>query len=203
MQSALRGIGLASKCKAALRATSNCGGRSGGRGFLPIRLQENENAASGPFTLKAKVQMLLLFQMPTFWSRRRTLEGSLDRTRMETQTMVESLSIVFHKRNKKLTRSWPLDWKNCFGQGIKWDAPSSFGLWAWPLEASHFQVERPWKFMAKGLDVRLGLWRLHTMPDQRLRFLYFIGYFQPISLDSTKFGHTGGSHPLMFCNHVR
>jgi hypothetical protein len=47
---------------------------------------------------------------------------------METQTMVESLSIVFHKRNKKLTRSWPLDWKNCFGQEIKWDAPSSFGL---------------------------------------------------------------------------
>jgi len=24
------------------------------------------------------------------------------------------------------------------GHGIKWDAPSSFGLWAWPLEASHY-----------------------------------------------------------------
>jgi hypothetical protein len=29
------------------------------------------------------------------------------------------------------------------------------------------------------------------MPGQRLQFLYFIGYFQPISLDSsTKFGHS-------------
>ena len=34
-----------------------------------------------------------------------------------------------------------------------------FGLWAWPLEASHFAA-------------------------QRLHFLYFIGYFQLISLDS-------------------
>ena len=26
---------------------------------------------------------------------------------------------------KKKTRSWPLDWKSCFGQGMKWDASSS------------------------------------------------------------------------------
>jgi hypothetical protein len=25
------------------------------------------------------------------------------------------------------------------------------------------QVERPWEFMAKGLDFGLGLWGLHTM----------------------------------------
>jgi hypothetical protein len=24
--------------------------------------------------------------------------------------------------------------------------------------------ERPWEFMANGLDFALGLWRLHTMP---------------------------------------
>jgi hypothetical protein len=45
------------------------------------------------------------------------------------------------------------------------------------------QVERPWEFMAKGLDFGIGLWRLHIVPNQRLQFLYFIGYFQPISLD--------------------
>jgi hypothetical protein len=34
------------------------------------------------------------------------------------------------------------------------------------------------------LDFGLGMWRLHTVPNQRLQFLYCIGYFQPISLDS-------------------
>jgi hypothetical protein len=46
------------------------------------------------------------------------------------------------------------------------------------------QVERPWEFMAKGLDFGLGLCRPHTMHGRTLQFLYFIGYFQPISLDS-------------------
>jgi hypothetical protein len=36
-----------------------------------------------------------------------------------------------------LTRSWPLDWRGCFEQGIKWHAPL-------------------------GLDFGLDLWRLHT-----------------------------------------
>jgi len=30
------------------------------------------------------------------------------------------------------------------------------------------QVERPWEFIAKGLDFGLGLWRLHTMAIQML-----------------------------------
>jgi hypothetical protein len=46
------------------------------------------------------------------------------------------------------------------------------------------QVERPWEFMAKGLDVNLDLWRLHTVLGRRPQFLHFIGYFQPISLDT-------------------
>jgi hypothetical protein len=64
-------------------------------------------------------------------------------------------------------------------------------LWVWtlglalgPVHTLAVQVERPWEFMAKGLDFALGLWRLHTMPSWRLRLLYFIGYFQLISLDS-------------------
>jgi hypothetical protein len=55
---------------------------------------------------------------------------------MVTQTMAERPSIFFFKIGN-LTRSWPLDWRVCFGKGIKWDGPSSFGLWAWPLEALH------------------------------------------------------------------
>jgi hypothetical protein len=46
--------------------------------------------------------------------------------------------IFFHKKTQKLVRPWPLDWRVCFGQGVEWDVPSSFGLWAWPLEASHY-----------------------------------------------------------------
>jgi hypothetical protein len=41
--------------------------------------------------------------------------------------MVERPSIF---SSLKLTTSWPLDWRGCFGQRINWDAPSSFGLWA-------------------------------------------------------------------------
>ena len=31
--------------------------------------------------------------------------------------------------------------------------------------AKIFHVKRPWEFMAKGLDVGIGLWRFHTMPS--------------------------------------
>jgi hypothetical protein len=48
---------------------------------------------------------------------------------METQIMVERPSIFFINFFKKLTRFWPLNWRGCFGQGIKWDAPS----WVWTL----------------------------------------------------------------------
>jgi hypothetical protein len=104
---------------------------------------------------KAKVQRPLQFKMITFWRRRRTLKESLGRTGMETQTMVKSPLVFFIKKSKTLTISWPLDWRGCFGQGVKWEAPLSFGLW-----------------------------RLHTIPGWRLQILYYINYFQPISLDS-------------------
>jgi len=29
----------------------------------------------------------------------------------------------FSLKNQSLTRSWPLDWRGYFEQGIKWDAP--------------------------------------------------------------------------------
>ena len=57
---------------------------------------------------------------------------------METQTMVEKPSVFFALKNQSLTRSWPLDWRCCFGQALKWDTPL-------------------------GLDFGLGLWELHTI----------------------------------------
>jgi hypothetical protein len=73
-----------------------------------------------------------------------------------------------------------------FEQGIKWDAPLGLdlGLGLWRLHTMAIQVERPWEFMAKGLNFGLGLWKLHTLHGCRIHFLYFIGYFQLISLDS-------------------
>jgi hypothetical protein len=47
----------------------------------------------------------------------------------------------FSLNNQSLTRSWPLDWRDYFEQGIKWHAPLS-------------------------LDFGLGLWRLHTLAVQ-------------------------------------
>ena len=58
------------------------------------------------------------------------------------------------------------------------------------------QVERPWELMAKGLDFGLGLWRLHTMSNQRHHLLYFIAYFQPISLDFQQILATHGRFTL-------
>jgi hypothetical protein len=75
--------------------------------------------------------------------------------------------------DQKLTRSWPLDWRGCFGQAIKWDASDEcyrFELWAWPLETSHY--DRPSREAIGVHDQKFGLWRLHTLPDQRLQFLY-------------------------------
>jgi hypothetical protein len=60
------------------------------------------------------------------------------------------------------------------------------------------QVERPWEFVAKGLDFGFGLWRLHTMLARRLHLLYFIGYVFSTHFFglSTKFGHSTQSHGL-------
>jgi hypothetical protein len=34
----------------------------------------------------------------------------------------------FFIKNEEMTRSWSLDWRGCFGHGIKWNALSSCGL---------------------------------------------------------------------------
>jgi hypothetical protein len=95
------------------------------------------------------------------------LEGSLGRTRMETLIMVERLLDFFSKRRyKNMTRSWLLDWRGCFEQGIEWDAPPSLGM---------------------GLDFGLGLWKLYTticLTGGSNSYIILAMHFQPISLKS-------------------
>jgi hypothetical protein len=62
--------------------------------------------------------------------------------------------LFFHSNNQLLTRSWPLDWRSYFEQGIKWDAPLS-------------------------LDFRLGLWRLHTIPNPSCTYYILLNIFNP------------------------
>ena len=52
----------------------------------------------------------------------------------------------FSLKIQSLARSWLLDWRGCFGQGIEWDAPLGldFGLGLWKLHTIDVQVERPW-----------------------------------------------------------
>jgi len=43
------------------------------------------------------------------------------------------------------------------------------------------QIERPWEFIAKGLDFEFGLYRLHTMANKKLQILSFIVHFFGLS----------------------
>jgi hypothetical protein len=88
----------------------------------------------------AKVQRLVQFKMLTFLRRRRTLEESLSQTGLETQTMVERLSVFFQRKNQLLTRSWPLDWRGYFGglstkfgYSIPWSLDFEGHSVKWPL----------------------------------------------------------------------
>jgi hypothetical protein len=48
---------------------------------------------------------------------------------METQTMVQSPSVFLIKK-LKIDKTVAVRLEGFLGQGIKWDAPSSFRLWA-------------------------------------------------------------------------
>jgi hypothetical protein len=130
-----------------LRATSHDNRRSRGHQFPPIKLQETKNSASRPFTFEAKLQRPSFSKMPTwqyFITKTMDSRRKFESDGNGNQTTVERPSIFFSSKNQKLTWSWPLDWRGCFEQRIKWDAPSFFGLWACPLEASHYaQLKAP------------------------------------------------------------
>jgi hypothetical protein len=57
---------------------------------------------------------------------------------MEIQTMIERPLMFFMGKKSKTDKILAIGLGGgCFGQGIKRDVPSSFGLWSWPLETSH------------------------------------------------------------------
>jgi hypothetical protein len=148
-----------------LRGASHHGWRSRDRRFPPIKLQETKSSASRPFTLWPKSKGRRNWKWILFE------EG--DGLSMEVWVGREwKLKLwsrgrrFFSLKNQSLTRSWPLDWRGYFEQGIKWDAPLS-------------------------LNVELGLWKLHTIPRSKapLTILYWLFSTHFFGF-STKFGHS-------------
>jgi hypothetical protein len=82
-------------------------------------IARNQEFSLSTLHTMAKVQRRSQLKIITFWRRQQTLEGSLGRMGMETQTMVKRPSVFFLKFFLSLTRSWPLDWRGYFEQGIK------------------------------------------------------------------------------------
>jgi hypothetical protein len=107
-----------------------------------------------------------------FLTRRRTLKGSSGQTRLETQIRVKKPSFFFIKI-PIINKILAVRSEGLFWAKNKVRCSFGFGLWAWPFEASHYA---------------------------RLKATSLIDYFQPISLYSTKFGHSI-SQPLNFNGH--
>jgi hypothetical protein len=83
-----------------------------------------------------------------------------------------------------------VDWRGCFGHGIKWDAPSSFGLWVRPLEASH--DGHPSREAMGVHGQRFGLWAWHleashyARPKAPIPIFYWLCIFNPFLWTLTK-----------------
>jgi hypothetical protein len=145
-------------CEVALRGASHYGRRSRGHRFPPIKLQETKSLASRPFALyMAKVQRMSQFKMITF-EEGDGLSKEVWVGREWKPKLWSRDRRFFFMRKSIIDNILAIRLEGYFEQGIKWDVPL-------------------------GLGFGLGLWRLHTMPGQRLHLLYFIGYFQLISLD--------------------
>jgi hypothetical protein len=86
----------------------------------------------------AKVQRPSQFKMITFWRRWRTFEGSLGQIGMESQTMVERLSIFFSLKRSIIDKILVVGLEGLFWARNEVGCSFGFGLWAWPLEASHY-----------------------------------------------------------------
>jgi hypothetical protein len=168
-------------CEVALRGASHYGRRSRGHQLSPHILQETKSLASWPFTLRPKSKGCRNLEWLLFE------EGDDSRRRFGPDKNGnpyygrEAIGFFIIKKaiiNKILT----VRLEGLFLARNIVGCSFGFGLWAWPLEASHYG--RP-SWEAVGVhDQRFGLWRLHTMPGRMLQLLYFSGYFQPISLDS-------------------
>jgi hypothetical protein len=99
------------------------------------QIARNQEFGLSTLHTMTKVQRLSLFWMITFWRRWRTLEGSLDQTGMEAQTMVERPSVSFPKKSI-IDKILAVRLEGLFWARNK--VACSFGLWGWPLEASYY-----------------------------------------------------------------
>ena len=120
-----------------IRATSHYCRRSRGCGFPPITLQETKSSASRPFTLEAKVHRPWLSQVLTwqhFLTKATNSRGEFGSRQNRNPNHGREAVGFFSLKNRKVTRSRPLDWRGYFGPDKKYDN----GLWTWPLEASHY-----------------------------------------------------------------
>ena len=66
-----------------------------GQEAVDLHQSQNQEFRLSTPHIRAKVQRPLQYKMLTFLQRRWTLEGSLERMGMETQTMVKRLSVSF------------------------------------------------------------------------------------------------------------
>jgi hypothetical protein len=123
------------------KAASHYHLRSRGRQFPPIRLQETKNLVSRPFTLEAKVQRPSLSQMPPwyyFLTKVTNSQRKFGLDRIENPNYGQEAVNFSTLKYNSLTTSCPLDWRGCFGQGIKWGC--SFCLWTLGLAFGGFTL---------------------------------------------------------------
>jgi hypothetical protein len=152
-----------------------------------------------PFTLWPKSKGLRIFKMTTFWRRRRTLKEVSVGPEWRPKLWSRGRRF-FSIKNQSSTRSWSLDWRGYFEQGIKWDAPLGldFGLSLW--KPSHYGCP-------SRETQRFGLWAWPfggftlNPADRKLQILYFIGYlfsthFFELSLSKVWPLHSIPSHNL-------
>ena len=94
----------------------------------------------------------------TLWPKPQTLEGSLGRTRMKTPNMVKRPSKNNFTQFSKTYKILAIQWEGLFWVGNGVDAPSSFGLWVWPLKASHYS-DGNWRSSGSSWP---KVWTLHS-----------------------------------------
>jgi hypothetical protein len=123
---------------------------------------------------------------------------------METQTMVERgrrSSLI--TKQKKTNKILFVRLEGLFWAGLKWLASSSFGLWVWQVEASHYN--QPSREAAGVHTHRFGLWGWpleashYAQPKAPIPMFYWL-YLAHLFGLSTKFGHSI-PHPLDLDSH--
>jgi hypothetical protein len=120
------------------------------------QIARNQKFGLSTLHTMVKVQRLSQFKMITFWRRRQTLEGSLGRTGMKNPNYGRE-AVGFFSLKKSITdKIFAIRLEELFWARNKVGCSFGFGLWAWPLEASHYG--RPSREAVGVHGQRFGLW---------------------------------------------